>query len=267
MRDVRGPIASGAAALLTCGASVFPVAGCGNSTRRSAASHPAPISSSTVATQPVRVRVLRVGTSVKGRPIVARRIGTTDATRNVLIVGCVHGNEPAGEAVTRYLRRERPPEGVAWWLVDEFNPDGCSANTRDNADGVDLNRNSLWHWRALFQKGSIFWSGPGPLSEPESRAINRLVLRIRPVLTIWYHQHAALVDTSSGGSRRLESLYSRLSGLPLVNYGVYPGSITTWQDATFPADTAFVVELPAGSLSNAGLLRHVRAVEAVSRAA
>lgn len=204
--------------------------------------------------------------SVKGAPILAHVIGTAGATKNVLIVGCIHGNEPAGVAVTRYLRHQRPPPGVSWWLVDEFNPDGCAADTRDNADGVDLNRNSPWRWRPLFQKGSIYWSGPGPLSEPESRAINRLVLRIRPVLTIWYHQHAALVDTSSGGSRALESQYSRLSQLPLVNYGVYPGSITTWQDSTFPADTAFVVELPSGPLSRAALLRHVKAVEALSSA-
>src|SRR5947209_4984760 len=82
----------------------------------------------------------------------------------------------------------------------------------------------------------------------ESRAINRLVRSLRPAVSIWYHQRAALVDTGSGGSVRLERRYASIVGLPLVNYGTRPGSITTWQDTTFRRDTAFAVELPGGAL-------------------
>ena len=212
-------------------------------------------------------RAVRVGGSVDGRAIMAAVVGGRPATTNVLIVGCVHGNEPAGQAVTRYLRHQTPPAHVAWWLVDQFNPDGCTAETRDNAHGVDLNRNSPWHWRHLYAKGSIFWSGPGPLSEPESRAIHNLVLRIRPAVSVWYHQHAALVDSSSGGSRAIESRYARIVGLPLISFGTYPGSITTWQNATFPNTTAFVVELPPGHLSLPAVRRNASAIEAISRMA
>ena len=90
-------------------------------------------------------------------------------------------------------------------------------------------------------------------------------MRLRPEVSIWYHQHAALVDDSSGGSLKLERRYATLVGLPLRNYGVYPGSITTWEDATFPHDTAFVVELPSGALSRTELSRHVAAVLALAR--
>ena len=83
--------------------------------------------------------------------------------------------------------------------------DGCRADTRGNAHGVDLNRNSPWHWRRLEHP---FYSGPHPLSEPESRAINRLVRKLHPALSIWYHQQAALVDTGSGGSLGLERRYA-----------------------------------------------------------
>ncbi len=209
---------------------------------------------------------LILGYSVKGRPIRAYVVGGLRARRSMLVVGCVHGNEPAGEAITARLRQQVPPPGVALWLVDEFNPDGCHAHTRQNAHGVDLNRNSPWHWRQLDRLGGLHYSGRGPLSEPESRAIYRLVMRIRPVVSIWYHQHAALVDASSGGSRALERRYATLVGLPLRDYGVYPGSITTWQDATFPHDTAFVVELPAGVLPPTAIKRHVAAVLALARA-
>jgi protein MpaA len=170
-------------------------------------------------------------------------------------VGCVHGNEPAGEVITRRLRAVAPPRGAVWWLVDEFNPDGCRAHTRQNADGVDLNRNSAWHWRPVDHPGGTYYSGTGPLSEPESKAIHSLVFRLRPAVSVWYHQHAALVDSSSGGDPVIERHYAEIVGLKLVNYGVFPGSITTWQDATFPHDTAFVVELPRGPLSMNSIAR------------
>jgi protein MpaA len=208
---------------------------------------------------------LILGHSVKGRPINAYVVGDPSVFRSVLVVGCIHGDEPAGEAVTRALRRKLPPRGVKLWLVDQFNPDGCIAHTRQNADGVDLNRNSPWHWRPLDHPGGTFYSGPRPLSEPESRTINRFIRQTRPAVTIWYHQHAALVDDGSGGSIALERRYATISGLPLRNYGVRPGSIISWQDSTFPADTAFDVELPSGPLSKAEVDRHVAAVLALAR--
>jgi protein MpaA len=208
-------------------------------------------------------RSVVIGHSVRGRPILAHIVGDPAVPRRILVVGCVHGNETAGEAITRRLRGAVPPRGTVLWLVDEFNPDGCLAHTRQNAHGVDLNRNSPWHWRSIEGPGGTFYSGPGPVSEPESKAIVALVNRLRPAVSIWFHQHASLVDDSSGGSRQIESRYARAVGLPLRNYGVFPGSITTWQDTTYPRDTAFVVELPAGPLSPSALARHTAAILAL----
>jgi protein MpaA len=205
-------------------------------------------------------RAVTIGRSVRGRPIMARVAG--DARRRVLVVGCVHGDEPAGIAITRSLRRATPPPGVELWIVDTFNPDGRAAHTRQNAHGVDLNRNSPARWRPL--KG-IFYSGPRPLSEPESKAIHRLVLRLRPAIAIWYHQHASLVD-DSGGDQAVERRYARAVGLPFRHFGDVPGSITSWQNATLRRDTAFVVELPAGKLSSTAVARHTNAVLALARA-
>jgi protein MpaA len=206
------------------------------------------------------VRVVSVGRSVEGRPIVAGVVGDARAKRRVLIVGCVHGDETAGIAITRFLRTSTPGRRVALWLVDAFNPDGCGARRRENAHGVDLNRNAPTRWQPLT---GTFYSGPRPLSEPESRAIHGLVVRLRPAITIWYHQHAALVD-DSGGDRAIERDYARRVGLAFRHYGDMPGSITGWQNATFPRDSAFVVELRAGGLSRAAIARHAGAVLALS---
>jgi len=91
-----------------------------------------------------------------------------------------------------------------------------------------------------------------------------LIRNLHPAVSIWYHQHASLVDDSSGGSLAVEGHYAHVVGLPLRNYGLFPGSITSWQDVTYPRDTAFVVELPAGPLSASSIARHVAAILALS---
>lgn len=53
----------------------------------------------------------------------------------------IHGDEPAGPvAVLRLLEENNWPEEVAIWLCPCLNPTGFLQNRRENADGVDLNR-------------------------------------------------------------------------------------------------------------------------------
>jgi beta-N-acetylhexosaminidase len=196
-----------------------------------------------------------VGRSVQGRPIRAVRIGNPRARIKVLVVGEIHGNELAGRAVTKRLRRAHVPRGVEYWLVDDLNPDGAHAGTRENANMVDLNRNFPYRWKD---------GGPKPLSEPESAAFVKLAKRIKPRVTIWYHQHMRLVDRS-GGDAKLSRLYARRSRLPHKKIAFLPGTATSWSNHTFRGSTAFVVELPAGRLSARSVRRHAGAVGAVAR--
>jgi N-acetylmuramoyl-L-alanine amidase len=89
---------------------------------------------------------------------------------------------------------------------------------------------------------------------------------VHPRVTLWYHQAMNLV-VASAGDASLQHLYSRLSGLPRKRLtGDYHGTVSSWQNSTFPGDTAFVVELPAGPLPAAGVRRHANAVLALARA-
>jgi N-acetylmuramoyl-L-alanine amidase len=204
-----------------------------------------------------------IGQSVEGRPLRAERIGPADARVSLMVVGSIHGNEPAGKAVIARLRRTHPPRGTALWLIEDANPDGAATNTRQNAHGVDLNRNFPYRWQP---QDGVYESGPGPASEPETEAIQRFVERVHPRVTLWYHQAMNLV-VASAGDASLQHLYSRLSGLPRKRLtGDYHGTVSSWQNATFPGDTAFVVELPAGPLPAAGVRRHANAVLALARA-
>jgi N-acetylmuramoyl-L-alanine amidase len=203
--------------------------------------------------------------SVEGRPIRALRVGSSRAPIRVLVVGAIHGDELAGEAVVRRLRRAHPPRGVQLWLVDTVNPDGAVAGRRQNARGVDLNRNFPVGWRGGGRPFDTYYPGPRPLSEPESRAAAALVRRLRPRITVWYHQHLRIV-VRAGGDPALQLLYSRRSGLRLHRLPRYPGTAIGWQNHEFPGDTAMVVELPAGRLSPREVARHAAAVLALARA-
>ena len=209
-------------------------------------------------------RTVVIGRSVQGRAIVARVLGPASATRRVLLVGCIHGNECAGEAILSALARRPVAPGVQLWLVPSLNPDGAAAGTRQNAHGVDLNRNFPYRWHA--GGGPVYYAGARPLSEPETRAAVRLIARIGPAVTVWYHQHEDLVDMA-GGDRGLARRYAELSGLRATCLPFLPGTATSWSNHTFPGTTSFVVELPAGAVGRRALARHLRALHALERGA
>src|SRR5438067_9915319 len=77
-----------------------------------------------------RARRIVLGRSVDGRPIVAAELGNPASARKVLVVGAVHGNEPAGIAIADLLISCRAIRGVDLWVVPSFNPDGVAAGTR-----------------------------------------------------------------------------------------------------------------------------------------
>jgi protein MpaA len=110
----------------------------------------------------------------------------------------------------------------------------------------------------------VYESGPRPLSERESRIAYRLILRLRPSVTVWFHQHLDLV-WASGGNRAVEKRFARVSGLPYRPLPPLAGSAIDWQNHRLTGTTAFAAELPAGEPSRAAVERYARAVLASAR--
>ena len=209
-----------------------------------------------------------IGHSVNGRAITAYRLGDADSPRKALIVGNIHGDEPQGLRVMRAIRAKAAGiHGVDLWMIDTVNPDGLKAERRQNARGVDLNRNFGVRWRRTGPSGSRYFAGRRAFSEPETRAVRKLVLRLRPAITIWYHQPFGFVfPPLGGGDLAVSRAYARLTGSSVrTPAGVrYTGTATMWENARLPDATAFVVELPAAALSSRRIARHANAALVVA---
>jgi protein MpaA len=202
------------------------------------------------------------GRSLRGRPIVAYQTGHGPGPR-VLVIGSIHGNEPAGIPIAEQLLGE-PTPGTEIWVVPDLNPDGTALHRRQNGDGIDLNRNFPYRWQPIGSAGAFDYPGPSPGSEPETQFAMRLIRTLHPAITIWFHQALRVVDLS-GGSAAIERRFGTLVGLPVHRLERYPGSASSWQNHRFPGTTSFVVELPGGRLSPAAVERYARAVSALAR--
>src|SRR5688500_9637424 len=134
-----------------------------------------------------------LGRSALGRPIAVYRFGEADAARRLLVVGCIHGDERAGMRVTHWLLRAGAPVNTEVWVVQNLNPDGVARGTRQNGRGVDLNRNFGAMWKPIGRRWDPQYSGPRPWSEPETRLARALIRRIRPTVTVWFHQPQTVV--------------------------------------------------------------------------
>jgi predicted deacylase len=172
-----------------------------------------------------------IGHSVRGRPIVAWHLGQRGKPK-VLLVSTMHGNEGAPRQILTSLRDGSPIRGVDLWVIPTYNPDGYAADTRQNAHGVDLNRNFPYHWVHL--TGS-YASGPRAASEPETRAMMRFLRDVRPSRIISFHQPLNGVDTDTKDpafSRRV----ARALHLPRKSFtcgGVCHGTMTGWFNSHF----------------------------------
>lgn len=128
--------------------------------------------------------------SVRGRPITVQVFGT--GTHTVLVMGGVHGDEPAGVVLVRALVRHlqtlpstRFHQRVV--VIPMVNPDGLAAHTRGNAHRIDLNRNFPTQDFAVDPHRGRYNGGNTAASEPETQAILQAVATYHPSLIISVH--------------------------------------------------------------------------------
>jgi hypothetical protein len=168
-----------------------------------------------------RLEVEELGSSVEGRPIRCVKLPCTRQPRGaVLLAGNIHGVELiASHTALAFL--EALIDGGFAELRDELdvfvlpciNPDGYArtwkqdgagelVELRANARGVDLNRNfprptseppSKIAFAGTDQPGTSFYRGTHPFSEPETAAVEKLLVREKLIASISLHSFMGTV--------------------------------------------------------------------------
>jgi protein MpaA len=170
-----------------------------------------------------------VGMSLEGRPIECRVLG--DGADTVLLMATIHGDEPVGTPLLRDLEKHlldhpRLLAARRVVLMPVANPDGYAHFTRHNVNGVDLNRN--------FPADNFDASakhGRSPLSEPESRAIKRVLDEYTPNRIVSIHQPYNVIDYDGPGKALAEAM-GRYCEIPVKRVGSRPGSLGSYAGLT-----------------------------------
>lgn len=139
-----------------------------------------------------RFRTEVIGTSVQGRPIIAIQLGSGSV--KVLAWSQMHGDESAASMGLLDLLnwiaapdadpvRDRLLNSITLTLVPMLNPDGAELFQRQNALGVDINRDAR------------------RLSTPEGRALKGLHDRLKPDFGFNLHDQNARTTAGEGGKQ------------------------------------------------------------------
>jgi len=165
------------------------------------------------------------GISVKGKRLECKVIGSGDDT--ILVLGGIHGSEPAGETLARELisyLSAKPSALIGKRIVvaPAINPDGLAKGRRRNSNGVDINRNF-----ATSNRTSLKRHGKTPLSEPEARFISNLIDFYKPKVIVSIHQPINCIDWD-GPAKDLAKAMSEACSMPVKKIGALPGSLGSY---------------------------------------
>lgn len=214
--------------------------------------------------------------------------GSDEPKPVIYIEGGIHGNEWISVNVTYHIAKyllenyasdttvRKIVDHLEIWIIPMLNPDGhVVLENQTNLDvssfleigrknrydgsklmsGVDLNRNFNSNWGDTADGTSLnplspYYCGEAPFSEPETLAVRDLLNRIKPSLTIHYHnygQHIAYAAENDGESAYLaENMAAAISAVNGVSYAFKhtykSGGAKEWIYDTFSCPS-FLVEL------------------------
>ena len=144
----------------------------------------------------------------------------------LLFIGGVHGDEIEGvwlmEALLAKWRSHYPSENLGALVLPRLNPDGVAKNQRWNSRQIDLNRNLPSKDWGPEIKNPRYPPGPEAASEPESKALVKLIEECRPIAILSAHSFNQFQVNINGPSREWGELLAKTCGYPVTEDIGYP---------------------------------------------
>jgi predicted deacylase len=188
-------------------------------------------------------RVESYGRSVRGAEL---RVHLPPLPRHLLVAG-MHGEEPETVQLARGILDRVDVASSTCAIVLCANPDGIAEGTRQNARGVDLNRNfpaATWREgttpsypagidparRVPANRTNVSSTGAAPLSEPESMALAALIGRLGPALVLDLHAPLELVLTTPLVPEAVARDLAEAAGMEITDDigSPVPGALRDW---------------------------------------
>lgn len=199
------------------------------------------------------------GFSVKQRPLVIKDYRPADADGfRVLIMGGIHGDEYSSISILfKWLAGFSPDdvEGAFHWrFAPLVNPDGLldgGRAQRQNANGVDLNRNfpsrdwndsAVRHWQESTGRNPRRFPGEHAASEPEVQWVVEQIEEFQPDVIVSVHAPYHLLDFDGPTEAP-----AKIGELKLHQLGVYPGSLGNFAGLN-RAIPVVTLELPSAGI-------------------
>ena len=188
--------------------------------------------------RPTQHKLIRriLGASRLYRPIEGVFFNTEGYGQKIhtLFLGAFHGDEPESahlllRLITWLTSRPEATLGKPIAIVPWVNPDGYANQTRQNALGVDLNRNFPTHTWESNSPSDRYYAGPYPASEPETRLVMDLIAEADPEVIVTVHTPYRVVNYD-GPAKVIAERMSALCGYPVEESIGYPtpGSFGTY---------------------------------------
>ncbi len=175
------------------------------------------------------IKVVAKTQSSKGRDIKLLSFSQNKGGKTVLIVGVFHGDEVQGEfLIENFIKERKSPPKNNVLMLPCLNPDGKELKTRQNANGIDLNRNFPTKNRKIISDKQ-YYGGSIPGSEPETRFITDIIEKYEPKFILTIHSPYKVVNFDGPAKEQAEQI-SKITGYPVSEYIGYetPGSFGTY---------------------------------------
>lgn len=199
------------------------------------------------------------GLSRQERPLVIKEyppLAHRKPLGRVMLMGGIHGDEYSSVSLMfRWMEKlNQYHSGLFHWqVVPLLNPDGLFQQpkaTRQNANGVDLNRNfptpdwhdlALKYWKERTYKNQRRYPGPIANSEPETQWFLQQIKDFKPDAIVAVHAPHHLVDFDGP-----QDPPEKLGKLQLRRLGTYPGSLGNYGGSTLDIPVVTVELASAG---------------------
>lgn len=151
-----------------------------------------------------------------------------ESSKNVLLIGGFHGEEPQGVVALNYYLKNPKATKNNLFIIPCLNPSGYKINKRTNFNDVDLNRNFPTKNWILTDKDDFF-GGVTPASENETKFLIDVIEEVKPDMILTLHSPFRIVNYD-GPAQFYANKISEIIDYPIQGDIGYPtpGSFGTY---------------------------------------